>query len=186
MPDTLKAQHTAFLTKGNTVMSDDGRVLASFIEDTFGWHDTITALTTEKLTNEKYAGKPYQEVKNDYYANGYDNFLKELMRLGMTRRDLTANINLFSKLNFLNNGDMVYDQDADSTGKSVTLRTDMDVDVIMSNTPNALNPSLNYPAVPIEMTVFEAIPADLNDYCVQNSEENYRAFQNTWNYEVLG
>ena len=29
MPDTLKAQYTAHLTKGNVLMSDNGRVLAS-------------------------------------------------------------------------------------------------------------------------------------------------------------
>ena len=32
MPDTLKAQYTAHLTKGNVLMSDNGRVLASITE----------------------------------------------------------------------------------------------------------------------------------------------------------
>ena len=34
MPDTLKAQHTAFLTTGNVCYSDMGRVMCSFIHDT--------------------------------------------------------------------------------------------------------------------------------------------------------
>lgn len=34
MPDTLKAQHTAHLTTGNVLMSDNGRVLASITDDT--------------------------------------------------------------------------------------------------------------------------------------------------------
>ncbi|MFL6556797.1 MAG: DUF1989 domain-containing protein, partial [Bacillus sp. (in: firmicutes)] len=41
MPDTLKAQHTSHLTTGNVLMSDNGRVLASIVEDSLGWHDPI-------------------------------------------------------------------------------------------------------------------------------------------------
>src|SRR5262245_48038950 len=41
MPDTLKAQHTAFLTKGNVCYSDMGRVLCSITADTAGWNDTV-------------------------------------------------------------------------------------------------------------------------------------------------
>jgi uncharacterized protein YcgI (DUF1989 family) len=41
MPDTLKAQHTAFLTRGNVCFSDMGRVLCSIPVDNCGWHDTV-------------------------------------------------------------------------------------------------------------------------------------------------
>jgi len=42
MPDTLKAQYTAFLTAGRVLYSDMGRILASIVEDSAGWHDTIS------------------------------------------------------------------------------------------------------------------------------------------------
>ena len=54
MPDTLKAQFISSLTKGNVLMSDNGRVLASIVEDSLGWHDTISGYTTRLLTDEKY------------------------------------------------------------------------------------------------------------------------------------
>src|SRR6478752_9157459 len=41
MPDTLKAQHIARLTKGFVLYSDMGRVLCSITQDTVGWHDPI-------------------------------------------------------------------------------------------------------------------------------------------------
>ena len=41
MPDTLKAQYTAFLTRGRVLISDMGRVLCSVVGDTCGWHDTM-------------------------------------------------------------------------------------------------------------------------------------------------
>ena len=37
MPDSLKAQHTAHYTKGNVLMSDMGRALASITADTLGY-----------------------------------------------------------------------------------------------------------------------------------------------------
>src|SRR3954452_17870729 len=42
MPDTLKAQYTAFLTAGRVLYSDMGRVLLSITADSCGWHDTIS------------------------------------------------------------------------------------------------------------------------------------------------
>ena len=47
--DTLKAQHTAFLTKGNVLMSDNGHVLASIVEDEVGWHDAISGYSTRHI-----------------------------------------------------------------------------------------------------------------------------------------
>ena len=46
MPDTLKAQFISSLTKGNVLMSDNGRVLASIVEDSLGWHDTCLLYTS--------------------------------------------------------------------------------------------------------------------------------------------
>src|SRR5262249_32675688 len=41
LPDTLKCQHTARLTKGHCLYSDMGRVLVSIPGDTCGWHDPL-------------------------------------------------------------------------------------------------------------------------------------------------
>ena len=41
LADTLKAQHTAFLTVGCACYSDMGRILCSITADSCGWHDTI-------------------------------------------------------------------------------------------------------------------------------------------------
>ena len=72
MPDTLKAQFISSLTKGNVLMSDNGRVLASIVEDSLGWHDTISGYTTRLLTDEKYGKTTYTErsVRNCLGAIG--------------------------------------------------------------------------------------------------------------------
>ena len=41
MPDSLKGQHTTYLTAGNVLYSDLGRVMASIVKDEAGWNDTF-------------------------------------------------------------------------------------------------------------------------------------------------
>ena len=41
MPDSSKGQHTAYLTVGNVLYSDLGRVMASIVKDEAGWNDTF-------------------------------------------------------------------------------------------------------------------------------------------------
>ena len=54
MPDTLKAQHIARLTKGFVLYSDMGRILCSITEDSVGWHDPIGGACSAKLAAAKY------------------------------------------------------------------------------------------------------------------------------------
>lgn len=187
MPDTLKGQYTAHLTKGNVLMSDNGRVLASIVEDSLGWHDSISGYTTRRLTDGKYGKTSYQQQGNDYYRCGEENFKVELIRNNMSKRDLVPCVNLFSKVYVEEDGSMHYEPEHCKAGATVTLRTEMDVIFIASNTPNPLDPSETYPSVPVTMEVYNAPPVDLTDYCVNFRSENYRAFENTWDYyQLLG
>lgn len=185
MPDTLKAQYTAHLTRGNVLMSDNGRVLASMVEDSLGWHDSISGYTTRLMTDEKYGKTSYQKEGNDYLRCGEENFKVELVRNNMSKRDLVPCVNLFSKVYVEDDGSMHYDTEHCKEGATVTLRTEMDIIFIVSNTPNPLDPSKEYPSVPVTMEVYNAPPVDLTDECVQHRAENYRAFENTWDYNNL-
>jgi urea carboxylase-associated protein 2 len=185
MPDTLKAQFTAHLTKGNVLMSDNGRVMASIVEDSLGWHDTISGYTTRAMTDAKYGKTTYQDMGNDYLRCGEENFKVELIRNNMSTRDLVPCVNLFSKVYVEEDGSMHYEQGHCKEGSTVTLRSEMDVIIILSNTPNPLNETTFYPAVPVEIQVYDAPEADLLDECVNHRPENYRAFENTWEYYNL-
>ncbi|MER2000753.1 MAG: DUF1989 domain-containing protein, partial [Lysinibacillus sp.] len=61
MPDTLKAQYTAFLQKGNILMSDNGKAMVSIVEDTVGWHDAFSGYTTRAMTDQKYGVTTYEQ-----------------------------------------------------------------------------------------------------------------------------
>jgi hypothetical protein len=185
MPDTLKAQYTAHLTKGNVLLSDNGRVLASIVEDSLGWHDTISGVTGREQTDQKYGRTDYQNMRNDWLRSGYENFLIELARNGLQARDMVPPVNLFAKVQCDNEGGMHYIQEHCNNGATVTLRTEMDVLIILSNTPNPLDMRQEYPAVPVMVEVLMAMPVDSLDYCVNCRPENRRAFENTWDYLAL-
>jgi hypothetical protein len=95
MPDTLKAQHIARLTAGHVLYSDMGRILCSIVADSCGWHDTITGHGTHKHSLAKYGEGSYQRLHNDFHRNTRDNFLIELGKYGLGKRDLVANLNFF-------------------------------------------------------------------------------------------
>ncbi|TDL31114.1 DUF1989 domain-containing protein [Jeotgalibacillus sp. S-D1] len=185
MPDTLKAQYTARLTKGNVLMSDNGRAMASFVEDDLQWHDPIGGYTTRQLTDKKYGTTAFQENQNEWYRSGEENLAMELVRNGLQLRDMVPVFNLFSKIQADEQGAMHFAEGHCKKGDTVTMRTEMDVVLLLSNTPSPLDPRTHYPSVPVEIEVLHAEPVKEDDYCVNHRHENKRAFENTWDYYKL-
>ncbi|MBO2945180.1 DUF1989 domain-containing protein [Paenibacillus sp. F411] len=184
MPDTLKAQHTAMLTAGHVLMSDQGKVLASMIQDEVGWHDSLSGYTTRRGTDEKYGWTRYQTEGNKWYRSGEENFKVELFRHGLTGRDMVAPVNFFTKIVCQKDGAMRYVEQAVAQ-QTVILRTEMEVLVVFSNTPSPLDPSEHYLIAPIEIEILDAEPVKEDDICVNRCGENRRAFENTWHDNAL-
>src|SRR5690242_5604610 len=86
MPDTLKAQHIARLTRGYVLFSDMGRILCSVVEDTCGWHDALGGCSDSAAVRAQYGEGSYQELRNEYHRNGHDSFLVELGKWGLGPR----------------------------------------------------------------------------------------------------
>ncbi|MEI7025859.1 urea amidolyase associated protein UAAP1 [Paenibacillus sp. y28] len=185
MPDTLKAQYTSRLSAGNVLMSDNGRVLASIVQDSLGWHDTMGGYTTRESTDVKYGRTTFQELRGGWLRSGQENFAVELVRHGLGIRDLVPVVNLFSKVSCDEYGNMGFSLDHCQPEATVTLRTEMDLLLVLSNTPHPLDPRTEYPSVPVQLEILPAAPVDSLDYCVNYRPENRRAFENTWEYYTL-
>jgi urea carboxylase-associated protein 2 len=125
MADTLKAQHTAFLTQGHVCYSDMGRVLCSITADTCGWHDTFCGVSNAAMVAARFGTTRFQERRNDYYKNGYDSLLNELGKYGLGKRDLVSNVNFFSKVTADNGGELRFQADHSKGGSYVDLRFEM-------------------------------------------------------------
>lgn len=183
MPDTLKGQHISKLCKGSCLHSDMGRLLLSIVDSSCAWHDPIGGLSTEAEIVKKFGHKTFAEVRNDYYRNGYDNFLTELGKHGLGKRDIVPNVNLFSKVYVNEDGSMHFEPQTSGKGDYVSLRTEMKVLVVLSNTPHPLFPKGNYPGGNIKIEVFESDVVDAKkDICYQSRPENFRAWETTQAY----
>lgn len=179
MADTLKAQHTAYLTSGVVCYSDMGRVLCSITSDTCGWHDTLGGLSNAALVRRKYGEARYQEHRNDFYKNGYDSLINELGKYGLGKRDLVSNINFFSKVTVDDAGTLIFHPGHSKTGSYVDLRFEMNTLVVLSTCQHPLDPAPHYQPRPIRLAAWRsgAVPAD--DACRNRCPENQRGFINT-------
>jgi hypothetical protein len=182
MPDTLKAQHIARLTKGFVLYSDMGRVLCSLIEDTVGWHDPIGGCSSAALVAAKYGEARYQQHRNEYYRNGHDSFLVELGKWGLGPRDLTANVNFFSRLDTAADGAISFHPSNSAPGSYVELRAEMNVLTILNTCPHPLDPSAKYNAKPVLLSVRRVEAPGADDPCRLSRPENGRGFTLTERY----
>jgi urea carboxylase-associated protein 2 len=181
-PDTLKAQHTAYLTKGFVLYSDMGRVLCSITEDTCGWHDPICGHLTANQSRLKYGNLSYADARNDFHRNSRDNFLIELEKFGLTLRDLPANINFFSKVVVETNGALRYIENHSRAGDFVELRAEMNTLVVLDTCQHPLDPNPAYQPKPVQLSITRSESPAEDDYCRNFRPENQRGFVNTERY----
>jgi urea carboxylase-associated protein 2 len=179
MADTLKAQHTAYLTKGCVCYSDMGRILCSITADTCGWHDTLCGVSNAAMVTAKYGATRYQEQRNACYKNGFDSLLNELGKYGMGKRDLVSNVNFFSKVTADPSGDLHFFTNHSRAGSYLDLRFEMDTLVVLSTCQHPLDPALEYQPRPVTVTAFATAPAAADDLCRKRCSENERGFRNT-------
>ena len=179
MADTLKAQHTAFLTTGHVCYSDMGRILFSVTGDSCGWHDTIGGISNAAMVSEKYGEARYQEHRNAYHRNGRELFLIELGKWGLGRRDLVPNVNFFSKVTVDGQGAMHFEPGHSKAGDYVDLRAEMDSLVVLNTCPHPMDPSGEWSPRPVELTIYRTEPAAEDDVCRTSCDENRRGFANT-------
>jgi len=179
MPDSLKAQHTAHYTRGHVLMSDMGRAMASITADSLGWHDPLGILLDNRLMEEKYGEHAYQQYRNGMYRSGRDGLLIEIGKYGLTKRDLVAPVNFFSKVTVDAEGRFKFVPDHAKAGDYVDLRLDMDVLVAFSAAPHPLAPNPAYAPGKFGLAVWRSGPAPADDYCRAFRPENARALYNT-------
>jgi uncharacterized protein len=182
LPDTLKAQHIARLTEGFVLYSDMGRILCSVTADTFGWHDAISGCSNAALVKAKYGEARYQEQRNQFHQNAKDGFLIELAKYGLSPRDLSPNVNFFSKVIVDKDGSMHFQAGAKTPGRFVELRAEMNVLTILNTCQHPLDPNPRYEPKPVHLTIKRVPSAAPDDPCRLSRSENARGFTLTERY----
>ena len=74
---------------------------------------------------------------------------------GMTKRDITHNINFFMNVPVTADGKLTFEDGISDAGKYVEMKACMDVIVLISNCPQLNNPCNAYNPTPIEILVWD-------------------------------
>ena len=184
MPDSLKGQHTAFLSTGNVLYSDLGRVMASIVTDEHGWNDTLCGASRPEQIEKQFGTRTFQDARNQMYQSGVDGLLVEMAKFSLSQSDLSATVNLFSKVAPDATGKLSY-VTADNSDQIVELRFEMDCLVFLSAAPHALDSSASYSPADIQLSLFKANPLSESDICRDACPQNQRAFANNARYYAL-
>lgn len=182
MPDTLKAQHTAFLTAGHVCYSDMGRVMCAILRDDTGWNDTFCGVSDAAQISERYGERRFGAARNGMYRNGRDGLLIEMGKWGLGLRDLVANINFFSKVSVDETGQLTWHADHCAADSIIELRFEMDTIVVLSSAPHPLDHRPSYQPAAVKLTAYSAKPIALDDPCRSSCGENQRGYLNNARY----
>jgi urea carboxylase-associated protein 1 len=149
--DTIRRQGNIYLTAGTKLMSTEGRVMLTISADTCGRHDTLGGACAAESNTVRYA------LEKRYMHNCRDSFVKALIAAdnGMSKRDLTHNINFFMNVPVTPEGELTFEDGISSPGKYVEMHAEMDILCLISNCPQLNNPCNAYNPTPIRVLIWD-------------------------------
>ena len=149
--DTLLAQGSAYVGLGTKLLSNEGNILLTVVGDTCGRHDTSAGACSCEANTVRFGHH------TRYMHACRENFLLEVGKYGMGKRDLVSNVNFFMNVPILPDGELAIVDGLSEPGGYVDLRAEMDVIVVLSNCPQVNNPCNGFNPTPIRVLVWDAV-----------------------------
>lgn len=151
MADTLRSQGNVFLTAGSLLRSNEDRPMLEIVADTCGRHDTLGgACSCESNTVRYDLEKRHMHACRDSWMLA----VAEHPEYGLTRRDITHNINFFMNVPVTGEGGLTFADGISAPGKYVEMVAKMNVLVLISNCPQLNNPCNGYNPTPVEVAIW--------------------------------
>jgi uncharacterized protein len=147
---SLAAQGSAYIGLGTALLSNRGRTLLTVIADTVGGHDSSAGACSCEANTIRFGHH------TRYMHACRENFLVELAKHGMSKRDIVANINFFMNVPILPDGSLAIVDGASKPGDYVELRAETDVLAVISNCPQVNNPCNGFDPTPIRVLIWKA------------------------------
>ncbi|AOR79017.1 urea amidolyase associated protein UAAP1 [Novosphingobium resinovorum] len=176
--DTVKVQWNAYLGEGRLLLSDMGRVMMSIVADDAGTHDTFCGTSNPAINLAKYG-----EGRNSgAFPSGRDRFLLGAAKHGLGRRDVHPCVTLFKGARIEADGAITPEVGPFEPGRSVILRAEMDVIVVIANVPHVLDPRPEYTVTPLRASAWRGPVTGEDDPVRSATPEGLRAFENVEDY----
>ncbi|HEX7911503.1 MAG TPA: urea amidolyase associated protein UAAP2, partial [Paraburkholderia sp.] len=147
--DTLREQGSAYITVNTKLLSNIGNVMLTVISDSCGRHDTSAGACSCESNTVRFGHR----TKFEHACR--ENFVCEVARYGMTKRDIVPNINFFMNVPLAPNGDLVIDDGISEPGSHVEMLAEMDVLCVISNCPQINNPCNGFNPTPVEVQIYD-------------------------------
>jgi urea carboxylase-associated protein 1 len=149
--DTVREQGGIYLTVGSLLRSNLNNIMLEITADTCGRHDTLGGACATESNTVRYAlEKRCMHACRDSWMLA----LAEHAYLGISKRDITHNINFFMNVPVTKDGGLTFADGISAPGKYVEMQARMDVIVLISNCPQLNNPCNAYNPTPIELLVW--------------------------------
>lgn len=148
--DTMRVARSPYLSLGSRLISTEGRVMATITADTCGRHDTSAGCCSCESNAVRFG------EMTKYLHACRENFLLELAKYDMSKRDIVANVNFFMNVPIESSGDFTVIDGISEPGGYVDLRVEMDVLCVISNCPQINNPCNGFDPTPIQVLIWPA------------------------------
>lgn len=150
--DTIREQGNVYLTAGTKLLSNECNPMLEIVADTCGRHDTLGgACATESNTVRYSLEKKCMHACRDSWMLA----VAENEHFGMSKRDITHNINFFMNVPVTKDGGLTFEDGISAPGKYVEMKAFMDTIVLISNCPQLNNPCNGYNPTPVEVLIWD-------------------------------
>jgi urea carboxylase-associated protein 2 len=172
--DTVKVQWNAYLKPGSLLLSDMGRVLISLLEDNAETHDTFCGPSNERTQGggANFSPRP----------NARERLILGAAKFGLGRKDVHPCVNWFKGARVGKDGKLSVQAGPFAPGRSLLLRVEMNVIVVLANCPHVLDRRESYVATPVRISAWRGPVTSLDDPVCSATPEGLRAFINVEEY----
>jgi urea carboxylase-associated protein 2 len=172
--DTVKVQWSAYLRAGRLLLSDMGRVLLSIIEDEARTHDTFCGPSNQRTNTRAYG----EGTNWGPFPNARDRLLLGAAKFGLGRKDVHPCLTWFKGVQVAEDGTTMWQGGPFAPARSVVLRAEMNVIVVLANCPHVLDERRRYTVTPVRVCAWRG-PITPEDDPIRNATlESQRAFLN--------
>src|SRR5258708_15246714 len=147
--DTLCLQGSAYVGLGTRLVSNKGRVMARITADSCGQHDTSAGCCSCESNAVRFG----EETKYQHACR--ENFILELSKYGMTKRDIVSNLNFFMNVPIDPSGNFTVVDGISAAGNHVDITPDTDVIFVISDYPQVDNPCNGCNPTPVRVLVWD-------------------------------
>jgi urea carboxylase-associated protein 1 len=150
--DTLRVQGSAYLELGTKLVSNRGRVMAKITADTCGQHDTSAGCCSCESNAVRFG------EATKYQPACRENFILELSKYGLEKRDIVPNLNFFMNVPIDPSGNFTVVDGLPGVGHYVDITAEMEVICVISNCPQVNNPCNGFNPTPVRVLVWNPPP----------------------------